>query len=158
MAVDPVRGSPRASALGLRLSPAVEELLARSVSQNPHERPRDAGAFWSALVAAMKTPTSIAPAPFTATVMMPSAPPNDSNDTVAMPVMPVRTVPLPARPPPALAETRFLPITGPPPPQMSSAPPSRPTTTNTILVVALGMAVALIVAASLIGAVWWRYR
>lgn len=48
-AIDPQKGSPRASALGLRVSRAVDDLLARGVAQNPLERPRDAGVFWSAL-------------------------------------------------------------------------------------------------------------
>jgi eukaryotic-like serine/threonine-protein kinase len=48
-ALDPAQGSPRASALGLTLPPAVEDLLHRAVAQKPLERPRDAGVFWSAL-------------------------------------------------------------------------------------------------------------
>jgi serine/threonine protein kinase len=52
-AIDPKTGSPSASSLGLQLPKAVEELLLRAVAQNPLERPRDAGAFWSELKAAI---------------------------------------------------------------------------------------------------------
>jgi eukaryotic-like serine/threonine-protein kinase len=48
-AIDPERGSPRASKLGLNVSRNVEDLLHRAVAQNPVERPRDAGVFWNAL-------------------------------------------------------------------------------------------------------------
>jgi eukaryotic-like serine/threonine-protein kinase len=48
-AMDKKTGSPTASSLGLHLPQAVEDLLLRGVAQNPLERPRDAGVFWSAL-------------------------------------------------------------------------------------------------------------
>ncbi len=53
-AIDPVTGSPSASALGLRVPPAVEELLQRALAQDPLARPRDAGVFWTALKKAMQ--------------------------------------------------------------------------------------------------------
>ncbi len=49
VALDAVKGSPRASQLGLTLPPALEDLLHRALAQKPLERPRDAGVFWSAL-------------------------------------------------------------------------------------------------------------
>lgn len=52
-AIEPSTGSPSASSLGLHLAPQVEALLLRAVAQNPVDRPRDAGTFWSALKAAM---------------------------------------------------------------------------------------------------------
>ena len=52
-AIDPQTGSPSASSLGLHVPQKVEELLLRSVAQNPLERPRDAGVFWSELKAAI---------------------------------------------------------------------------------------------------------
>ncbi|MEA2753005.1 MAG: eukaryotic-like serine/threonine-protein kinase [Myxococcales bacterium] len=58
-AIDPNTGSPSASSLGLHLPKAVEELLLRAVAQNPLERPRDAGVFWSEL----KTAIANAPKP-----------------------------------------------------------------------------------------------
>jgi serine/threonine-protein kinase len=48
-AVDPKTGSPSARSLGLQLPRAVEVLLLSAVAQNPLDRPRDAGVFWSAL-------------------------------------------------------------------------------------------------------------
>jgi serine/threonine-protein kinase len=48
-AIDPKTGSPSGKSLGLALPAAVEALLLRAVAQNPLERPRDAGVFWSAL-------------------------------------------------------------------------------------------------------------
>ncbi len=54
-ALDPATGSPSASQLGLAVPPAVEDLLLRAVSQKPLERPRDAGAFWTALKDAVRT-------------------------------------------------------------------------------------------------------
>ncbi len=48
-------GSPSAKSLGLVLPASVEALLLRAVAQSPHERPRDAGVFWSALKEAMAT-------------------------------------------------------------------------------------------------------
>ena len=54
-AFEPKTGSPSASSLGLHVAPQVEALLLRAVAQNPVDRPRDAGAFWSALKAAMAT-------------------------------------------------------------------------------------------------------
>lgn len=48
-AIDPERGSPRASQLGIALPRNVEDLLYRALAQNPLERPRDAGVFWNAL-------------------------------------------------------------------------------------------------------------
>jgi eukaryotic-like serine/threonine-protein kinase len=48
-AIDPERGSPRASKLGLNVSRNVEDLLHRALAMNPVERPRDAGVFWNAL-------------------------------------------------------------------------------------------------------------
>lgn len=52
-AIDPKTGSPSASSLGLQVPKAVEALLLRAVAQNPLERPRDAGVFWSELKAAI---------------------------------------------------------------------------------------------------------
>jgi serine/threonine protein kinase len=52
-AIDPKTGSPSASSLGLHVPKMVEELLLRSVAQNPLERPRDAGVLWSELKAAI---------------------------------------------------------------------------------------------------------
>ena len=48
-AIDPERGSPRASQLGINVPRPVEDLLHRALAQNPLERPRDAGVFWNAL-------------------------------------------------------------------------------------------------------------
>jgi serine/threonine-protein kinase len=48
-AIDKATGSPTASSLGLRLPPAVEEVLARAVAQDPVERPHDVGVFWTLL-------------------------------------------------------------------------------------------------------------
>jgi eukaryotic-like serine/threonine-protein kinase len=48
-AIDPERGSPRASQLGIKVSRNIEDLLHRALAQNPLERPRDAGVFWNAL-------------------------------------------------------------------------------------------------------------
>jgi serine/threonine-protein kinase len=97
-ALEPKTGSPSASSLGLSLPPAVEALLLRAVAQSPLDRPRDAGAFWSALKQAMVAPlptvtvamvartgepaggsaapprASLQPAPFTGTLLMQSAP------------------------------------------------------------------------------------
>jgi serine/threonine protein kinase len=52
-AIDPTTGSPSASSLGLHVPKMVEQLLLRSVAQNPLERPRDAGVLWSELKAAI---------------------------------------------------------------------------------------------------------
>jgi tRNA A-37 threonylcarbamoyl transferase component Bud32 len=52
-AIDPQTGSPSASSLGLHVPKSVEELLVRAVAQNPLDRPRDAGVFWSELKAAI---------------------------------------------------------------------------------------------------------
>ena len=54
-AMDPKTGSPSAKSLGLVLPASVEALLLRAVAQSPHERPRDAGVFWSALKEAIGT-------------------------------------------------------------------------------------------------------
>ena len=54
-AKDPKTGSPSAKSLGLILPAAVEALLLRAVAQSPHERPRDAGVFWSELKEASAT-------------------------------------------------------------------------------------------------------
>jgi serine/threonine-protein kinase len=54
-AMDPATGSPTASSLGLKMPPAVEDLLHRAVAINPLERPRDAGVFWTALKDVMKS-------------------------------------------------------------------------------------------------------
>ena len=67
-ALDPRTGSPRASALATRRPSAVEDLLARAVSQDPRDRPQDAGVFWSELTASIAPKTTA-----TGTVMM--APP-----------------------------------------------------------------------------------
>lgn len=48
-AIDPERGSPRASQLGITVPRAVEDLFHRALALNPLERPRDAGVFWNAL-------------------------------------------------------------------------------------------------------------
>ena len=48
-AIDPERGSPRASQLGLNVSRNVEDLLHRALALKPLERPRDVGVFWNAL-------------------------------------------------------------------------------------------------------------
>lgn len=47
--VHPTQSSLRASALGLTLPRAVEDLLGRAVAPNPLERPANANVFWSAL-------------------------------------------------------------------------------------------------------------
>ena len=64
-AKNPKTGSPSAKSLGLVLPATVEALLLRAVAQSPHERPRDAGVFWSAL----KEATAPRPNLATATVM-----------------------------------------------------------------------------------------
>jgi serine/threonine-protein kinase len=48
-AIDPARGSPRASQIGVNVNRNVEDLLHRALAQKPLERPRDAGVFWSAM-------------------------------------------------------------------------------------------------------------
>lgn len=68
-AIDKKAGSPSASSLGLHLAPAVEDLLLRAVSQNPLERPRDVGVFWSALKEAVLASPKQAPQAAAATVM-----------------------------------------------------------------------------------------
>ncbi|MDB4944432.1 MAG: serine/threonine protein kinase [Labilithrix sp.] len=55
-ALDPEKGSPTASSLGLELPKRVEALLHRALAQNPKERPRDAGVFWNELKEAMNAP------------------------------------------------------------------------------------------------------
>jgi eukaryotic-like serine/threonine-protein kinase len=52
-AIDPATCSPSATELGLKVPRAVEELLKKSVSQNPRDRPHDAGVFWTLLKEAM---------------------------------------------------------------------------------------------------------
>ena len=53
-AIDPVRGSPSASHLGLKLAANVEALLLRAVAQDPKARPHDVGVFWTELKDAME--------------------------------------------------------------------------------------------------------
>lgn len=62
-ALNPATGSPTPSSLGLVLPPAVEEVLVRAVAQQPEDRPRDAGAFWSELEAAMRASRTAVAAP-----------------------------------------------------------------------------------------------
>lgn len=45
----PTTGTIRPSNFGITLSPAVEDLLTRALSQNPMDRPANAGVFWSSL-------------------------------------------------------------------------------------------------------------
>lgn len=149
-AIDPATGSPRASALGLHVSRAVEELLARGVAQSPLERPRDAGAFWSALkeLAARGGHEQGR----TGTVMMASAPPIPSPDPTPIP----KTAKMPDRPP-------TLPLSAPPPrpPRPvrieSRAPPPPPTTPPRPIASGLGGAIAAFVAVVVVGCsiVWW---
>ena len=88
-AIDPNTGSPSGRSLGLRLPGAVEALLLRAVAQNPLDRPRDAGAFWSAL----KEANAAAPKqnPNMATVM---------DDSVGEAMQQVRSAQLSSAPPP----------------------------------------------------------
>ena len=113
-ALDKKTGSPSASSLGLQVPRAVEELLLRAVSQDPRERPKDAGVFWSALKAAIASApkpnlgmatvmddsvgeamqqvrdavvanASAQPAPFTGTMLMQNAP-SGAPHLVAVPI------------------------------------------------------------------------
>ena len=52
-ALDPQRGSPTASSLGLKVPKPVEALLERAVAQDPKLRPHDVGVFWLELKDAM---------------------------------------------------------------------------------------------------------
>lgn len=111
-ALDPGRGSPRASALGLALPAPVEEVLARAVAQDPRARPRDAGAFWSALREAAR-----APAPKLAlggTVLM-REPASPALMAHTLPLAP--KAPEPARAPSPLAAS----VLGVPPPVLPAA-------------------------------------
>ena len=47
--LDPTTGSPKPSSIGVKVAPAIDELLHRALAQNPLERPRDMGVFWAAL-------------------------------------------------------------------------------------------------------------
>lgn len=51
-ALDPAR-RPTPKALGIAVDPAVEKVFARALAVDPRERPRDAGAFWDELTAAL---------------------------------------------------------------------------------------------------------
>jgi serine/threonine-protein kinase len=79
-ALDPKTGSPSASSLGLSVPPAVEDLLLRAVSLKPLERPRDAGAFWTALKEALRTSL---PSQKSAPAPAPAAPQGNFAATVA---------------------------------------------------------------------------
>jgi serine/threonine-protein kinase len=150
-AIDPKTGSPSASSLGLHVPVAVEELLLRAVAQNPLDRPRDAGVFWSALkeaiataprpLANMNTVTddsvraamqqvraavgnSMQPAPFMGTMVMRAAPAGAPHVGTPMGSLPA-PIPAAGRAPEASGGTGTQP-TEPPMVSRSTAPLASP--------------------------------
>jgi serine/threonine-protein kinase len=127
-AIDKKTGSPTASSLGLRLPPAVEEVLARAVAQDPVERPHDVGVFWTLLKAAASggpkrdlnatvaddgvneamlqvraAQAAGQPSPFTGTMLMQSAPAGAPHLMAPLPAAgrPPEAAPAAGRPPEA---------------------------------------------------------
>jgi serine/threonine protein kinase len=176
-AIDPQRGSPRASALGLRVSRAVDDLLARGVAQAPLERPRDAGVYWSALkelaakadMAATVADADVAAAmervraaqgahraPAGGTMLMAPQPapsqfpppdPTPIPETAKMPQRPTMPGPLPA--PVAAPKVRIESV----PPARSAPPPRSANQTLTALVVFFAI---VIVGGGAV--VWWALK